>query len=146
MGAEKEILRLVVDSNVIFSALIRGSKSAALKILYGENIEFFAPEEALEEFKKYAAALEGKSKEDFQELMLLVFSEVKIIPANYYSRHMRDAFAAVRNIDEKDSPFIALSMALNCPLWSDDKKLRAQGRVEIISTHELIHRFSKSLK
>ncbi len=142
MGAEKEILRLVVDSNVIFSALIKGSKSAALKILYGENIEFFAPEETLEEFKKYAATLKGKSKEDFQELLLLVFSEVKIIPANYYSRCMRDAFEVMKNIDEKDSPFIALGMALNCPVWSDDKKLKTQDKVEIISTPELIRRRS----
>jgi predicted nucleic acid-binding protein len=144
MGAKKEIVRLVVDSNIIFSSLIKGSKSAALQVIYSPwNVEFYSPEETLEEFNKYSSILENKAREDFRELMFLIFSEIKIIPAKYYASRINDAYEAVKEIDEKDAPFLALSMALNCPLWSDDKSLKSQNKVRVISTFELLKKFPK---
>lgn len=40
--------------------------------------------------------------------------------------------------DPKDTIYFALALKMNCAIWSNDKKLKEQGHVRILSTAELI--------
>jgi predicted nucleic acid-binding protein len=50
----------------------------------------------------------------------------------------------VKIIDEKDTPFIALSLELKIPLWTNDRKLisgiRAKGFYNIVTNEELLEK------
>ena len=40
--------------------------------------------------------------------------------------------------DADDTAYIALALHLNCPIWSNDKKLKKQDKVKVITTKELL--------
>jgi len=40
--------------------------------------------------------------------------------------------------DPDDSDFFALALKLNCPIWSEEKKLKKQLEVKVVNTSELI--------
>jgi len=40
--------------------------------------------------------------------------------------------------DINDVPYLALALKLNCPVWSNDRKLKNQNAVRIYSTQEII--------
>jgi len=78
MGREKERIRVVVDSNVAFSFIIRGRSSAYMDIFSKDNLEMYAPEDILYEFGKYSEELKSKSRE-FEETVFLVFLNLGIV-------------------------------------------------------------------
>ena len=46
----------------------------------------------------------------------------------------------IKEIDKKDAPFIATSLAHNnCPIWSDDKHFKLQEKIKVYTTEELIN-------
>ncbi|MFH1774623.1 MAG: PIN domain-containing protein [Methanobacteriota archaeon] len=67
-----------------------------------------------------------------------MLSNIIFIPDESYKSFMKEAVELMKNIDEKDSPFIAVAMVLNLPVWSNDKALKKQKRVPIYSTDEIL--------
>ncbi|MFQ5531630.1 MAG: PIN domain-containing protein [Candidatus Nanoarchaeia archaeon] len=49
---------------------------------------------------------------------------------------MKKAQNLINDVD--DSPYIALALKTNCPIWSNDKGLKHQSKVKILSTEDLI--------
>jgi predicted nucleic acid-binding protein len=49
-----------------------------------------------------------------------------------------EAIEIMREIDINDSPFIALAMLLNCPIWSNDAHFKRQNVIKSYTTKELI--------
>jgi len=39
--------------------------------------------------------------------------------------------------DHDDMAYFALALKLNCAIWSNDKKMKQQDRIEVYNTHEL---------
>jgi len=52
-----------------------------------------------------------------------VFSLVQVIPLEFYSDKIQEAYKIAAKFDEKDTPFIALALKLNLPIWTGDKKM-----------------------
>jgi predicted nucleic acid-binding protein len=44
----------------------------------------------------------------------------------------------MKDIDEKDTHYVALALKLNCPIWSNDTDLKKQNKVKIYNTKELL--------
>ncbi len=42
--------------------------------------------------------------------------------------------------DPDDSEHFALALKLNCPIWSEDKLLKQQDKIEILNTKELLEK------
>ena len=40
--------------------------------------------------------------------------------------------------DPNDTQYFALALKLNCPIWSNDKKLKEQSEIKVLNTSELI--------
>jgi len=40
----------------------------------------------------------------------------------------------MKDIDEKDTPFLALALKLQCPVWSNDGDFEKQNLVEVYKT------------
>ena len=75
---------------------------------------------------------------EFNKLLKNILKKVTIIPTADLLPYRDQAIKIIDDIDPDDDFFIACSLAHNCPLWSDDKHLKKQDRVKIISTKELI--------
>ncbi len=136
----------VVDSNIIFSALLnpKSSVGEVLLDIHGEY-EFYAPEFLLGEIDKYADKIKKYTKLDAESLKMIrhsVFSSINFISENLISQtNWNKAFELLKDIDEKDTPFVALAFELETKLWTGDKKLingLLEKEVDItITTNEL---------
>ena len=132
-------MKLVIDANVLFAALIKHGNTRIL-VLFPE-FDLYCPEFIIQEFKKHIESLSIKSGLAPQELEALLeeiinTAEIKIIKANEFINE--ETIKKIHFIDSDDLEYISLATELNCPLWSNDKELKKQSIIKIITTKELI--------
>lgn len=130
-------MQAVVDANILFSMLIKNS--AAAEIFANNSGNLFAPEFILGEFANHRAEILSKTKKasrEFEEILAALSEILVIIPREEYA----DELAAAEKIspDPKDIAYIALALKLKIPVWSNDKKLKEQSIVAILSTKDII--------
>ncbi len=131
-------MKLVLDSNIVFSALIK--KSTTRNIILSDVFELHAPEYIFNEITKHKELLLKKSKmneEEFDALLLLLQKHIRLVPKEKYNENMALAEDILKDIDVTDSPFLALALALNCKIWSNDGHFKQQDKVEVHTTKEL---------
>lgn len=118
---------VIVDTNLIFSALIpRASKIR--DVLLDKQMTFFAPNFLITEIYKHKDKLIKNSKLTESELYIYfngIIERVQFLPIDFLSKNSKQkAYDLCKDIDLKDTPFIALSIELDIPLWTGDKKLK----------------------
>ncbi len=131
-------MKLVLDSNIIFSALIK--KSTTRNIILSDVFELHAPEYIFSEITKHKELLLRKSKMnhgDFDALLLLLQKHINLVSKEKYNEKMALAEDILKDIDVTDSPFLALALALNCKIWSNDGHFKQQDKVGAYTTKEL---------
>lgn len=131
-------MRLVADTNVLFSFFRKGSETRKLTLNF-EILELLTPSFCMDELRKHKKLICQKSAlsdGEFEEVLddLLIF--VKVSPPSEYKEFLRDAKDVSPDPDDVD--LFALALKLNCSIWSGDKELKRQTRVKVLSTKELI--------
>jgi predicted nucleic acid-binding protein len=118
---------VVVDTNLIFSALIPKA-SKIREILFESNLTFYTPNFLITEIYTHKDKLIKNSKLSDSEFYLYfngIIERIKFIPADFIGKESRQqAYDLCKNIDVKDTPFIALAIELGIPFWTGDKKLK----------------------
>lgn len=135
-------MELIVGANIFISALISRGKTA--EILFSNDFTFYTPEKIIDEIYKYKKEIILKSslsEEDINVLISLIFSRIKIIPFNEFKSFIEESKKICP--DENDVEYFALALKLNCEIWSNDKALKKQEKIEVISTKELIEKLYK---
>lgn len=117
---------MVVDTNLIFSALI--SKASKIRdILFEKNMIFYALNYLITEIYKHKEKLHKLSKLDESEFDIYlngIIERIQFVPTDIISKLSRQkAYELCKDVDIKDTPFIALSIEIGIPLWTGDKKL-----------------------
>ena len=130
---------LVVDANILFSALIRNGITRKILVLSG--YDFYAPEFTIQELTKHLAELQKKTGLDKEKLAerideLLAASNLVLVPFEEFEEQ-KDLSGKI-SPDPGDVAYLALALHLNCSLWSNDAVLKKQKRVKVINTKELI--------
>jgi predicted nucleic acid-binding protein len=132
-------MNIVIDSNILFSALIRNSETR--KIILNYDGFFLFPSYILIEMDKHKEELLEKSKlskGDFDQLLHLLMRRVMVVPNDVIKPYVKDAIKIVKDIDIDDTIFIACVLAYKeSILWSNDKKLKNQHRVKVLNTEEI---------
>jgi len=131
-------MELIIDANILMSALI-SIKGITFDLIFNDKIRLFAPEYILEEFEKHEKEIltkSGLSKEDLHLFLSLVSVRIEFVPKEEFEGFSEKASKITP--DQNDSEYFALSLKLNCPIWSNDKKLKEQDKIKIYSTKELI--------
>lgn len=130
---------LVIDSNILFAALLK--EGVTSDILFKHTL--YAPEFIFVEFRKYKDYLRTKTErteEDFNELFDLFERNVKLIPKEEIEPFIEKAEKI--SPDAKDVPYLALALKLRCGLWSNDRDLKEkQDLIQVYSTEDLIRMF-----
>ncbi|MFW9970376.1 MAG: PIN domain-containing protein [Candidatus Odinarchaeota archaeon] len=133
-------MKLVVDANILFAALIKEGLTAEL--LISDKLQLFAPEFLFTEFAKYKELILKKthrSHEKFNQFFDLLKEQITVIP----KREIMPFIDKAEKIspDPKDIVYLALAFALKANIWSNDKKLKqGQEEVTVFSTEELIEK------
>jgi putative PIN family toxin of toxin-antitoxin system len=121
-------LKIVIDTNIVFSAILNTSSKIANLIIHNHNyFEFFAPDFLRTELKNHFQKLKVTTKlpdDDIHFLIEYFASKIKFIPDTEISLALKEkAFELVKGFDENDTPFVALAIHLDAVLWTGDKKL-----------------------
>lgn len=131
---------LIVDTNVVISALLKEGKSREL--LIDSPFVLCAPENVIEEIRKHEDYIIDKSKlsrEEFERLFHLLVENIRIIPRGEFIQKMPEAHALIGHVDRGDVPFLALAMSIPCDgIWTENvKHFNVQNKVKIYTTKEL---------
>ena len=135
---------LVVDTNIVFSTLQKEGMTRKLFFLLG--MEFYAPNFLMVEIIKYKekiVSLSPMNESEFISVVSKVFNKINFVNETLISaENRRKAYEMCKDIDEEDTPFVALALELDIPLWSGDKKL-AKGLKDkkfdkILTNHDLL--------
>ncbi len=134
-------MEVVVDSNILFSALISG-RSVYLDVF--RVVQVYAPDFIFLEISKYEQKIIKKTalQDSFREFTRNLFSQIQVIPnLSIAPESFAFAYDLCRDIDEEDTPFLALSIELSIPLWTNDKVLvnglRTKGYSNLIDSEEI---------
>ncbi|MDO8538541.1 MAG: PIN domain-containing protein [archaeon] len=130
---------LVVDANIIFSAIIKSGNTKFLLLLLDN--ELYSPDYFFEEFEKHLQELcerTGLNEEQIKQALetLIEIAGIKFVALEKFipERELAKEISG----DPNDASYFGLAIFLNCPIWSNDKRLKKQNKVRIITTKELI--------
>lgn len=127
---------IVVDANIILSALLGGKPSS---ILFDSRFQFTTTKFTISEVKKYLPKLTSKLDISQRELnMLLEKLPISIYGKYFYGNELKEAEIMMEKIDKKDVDILALAMRLETHLWSQDKDFEKCGYSKILKTHNFI--------
>ena len=132
-------MEVVVDTNVIISALLRDGLTR--KILLLAPFEMYTVPFTKQEIENHKGELLHKSGLDedaFSHLLDLIFAKINVVDREILEPFRKRADEILKDIDPNDAPFLALAMALNCPLWSNDRDLKKQRVVKVYTTQEIL--------
>ena len=119
-------MKLVVDTNILFSALLK-EENKELDIILGEKHDLFVPKLILIEIFKHRQKLikiSSLSEDDLIELYYTLLKRLKVVNEENIPVHFLDkAYKLTKDIDPKDSIFVASALFLDAKLWTGDKKL-----------------------
>ena len=128
---------IVVDANPLISILIKPGKP--IDLLFRDELELAAPELLFEEInnnKSIIISKSGLSKNEIDGLILILKERIKVFSEQEFFPFRQKAIEICP--DPKDVAYFALALNLNCPIWSNEKKLKEQKEVKVYATHDLI--------
>ncbi len=137
-------MKLVVDTNILISALIRNS--IARKIIFTSDFEFHVPEHAFSEIDKHRGMIISKSMLDeanYELFLNLLKSKVSIASKEITNSKFEESKSIMDSIDKYDTVFVALALALNCSIWSNDADFKRQKNVKVYTTEDLLKMLEK---
>lgn len=120
-------LPVVVDTNILFSALIRG-ESRFSEILLKSGREFYVCELAIVELFRHKEKLVLRSRlseDEIGQVFHLLLRKLNLYKEDLIPvAHIRTAHALCSEVDPNDMPHVALTLALDAVLWTGDLRLR----------------------
>jgi len=133
-------MRLVIDSNRVMAGLIKDSINRM--IILNEAFDFIAPEYLLIEIEKYKEYLMKKAHQNEKEFDLILSSlieRISFIPESDFIKCMDEAEGIMKEIDPKDSPFLAVGLSLKVDgIWSEDRDFDEQASIRRYSTKDMV--------
>jgi len=138
---------LIVDANVIISALIRDSKSRELLTI--SPFTLYSPDTLLDSINKYKEEFiekSGLSAEDFETLLNFILEKVTIIKQEEYKSKLEQADKIMGHIDIEDVDYIALALSIeNGRIWSDDAHFQKQDKIKSYKTEDIVKIVEKEM-
>jgi len=126
-----------VDANVILSALIGGK--AIRVFIEAKELKFVTTDRVVGEVREYIPVL-AKRKNLSRNVMEAVFSllELEVVEKEAYLQHVPKALELIGRRDPDDADLVALALALNCPVWTNDNDLVELKEIKTLTTAEIL--------
>jgi predicted nucleic acid-binding protein len=139
-------MKVVVDTNIVFSAILNSNSWIGNTILNsGKSIKFYSPKYLQKEIQNHLTKIQkitNLDNDEVHEVIEILFTKIHFIADELIPKEtLAQADLLTKNVDFDDVMFIALSLHLNCKLWTGDKvlisSLTKKGYNNFISTQEL---------
>lgn len=131
---------IIVDVNIILSALIADATTRELIVKSSHNLCFPGP--SLKKIDKYKQLILEKSELSELEFLVIlntIFNFIQIIPQEVVEQYWEEAKGIMEHIDPEDVTIIAVALSQeNAIIWSDDKHFDKQDRFLNVTTREMI--------
>lgn len=140
-------MKVVVDSNIVFSAMLNPESSIGDIILNSqETFTFYGCEYLREEINNHKdkiIKIAGYDERELNEVEFLIYRQIEFvtestIPFEFWQK----AADLVREVDMDDISHVALSLFLAIKLWTGDKLLikglTQKGFSNIVTTEEVL--------
>ena len=138
-------MRLVIDTSVLISSLIKDSVTREILLL--PFMKFHLPEYALEEIdvhKTKISRLSGLSSDEIDIILSLLLENISIVPAQIIQPNLIEAERIIGGIDPGDIPFVALALSIeNDGIWSSDKHFEKIEQIKVWKTSDLLRHIKK---
>lgn len=139
-------MRVVVDTNIVFSAILNTNSRISKIILQPKSLlNFYSTDQLEAELAEHWNKLKNISKYsdiELHKVVKIVTSKIRFINVGLISRSLfRKAEELARDVDVDDTEFIALTEHIRGKLWTGDKQLikglKTKKWQKLISTDEL---------
>lgn len=120
---------IVLDANILIRAVL-GKRVRALILENVGAVQFFAPEAAYADARKYLPALlEKRGIPSGAAVQVLdgFESVVQTVELELYEGMKQQALQRIAVRDADDWPVLACAMALGCPVWTEDADFFGTG-------------------
>ncbi len=121
-------MQIVIDTNIMFSTLL-SKNSDREEALFRKGHQFFAPNFAFREIYEKKEKIQCYTRRPSQDFYVTFEQLIQVVrfvrDAEVSISSKQEAFRLCRDVDEKDTPFVALALDLHASLWTGDKKLKA---------------------
>jgi predicted nucleic acid-binding protein len=147
-------MKIVVDSNIVFSAILNTQSKIGQLIINGSRFfDFYTVgllKEEIIEHKNKILHLTKFSQTQFEDTFQIIVSRISFIDDILLTDdEINKATDLVAEIDENDALFVALNNHLYANLWTGDKRLvnglKEKGYLRIVSTNDLYDIFIDQL-
>ena len=120
---------IVLDANILIRAVL-GKKVRGILEKYAFTTQFVTPDICYHDARKYLPPLFEKRHLPVQNALDVLEGLnclVKVIDASLYSSHEQEAKQRIALRDIDDWPIVALSLMLDCPIWTEDADFFGSG-------------------
>ena len=135
-------MKLVIDANVVISALIADSKSRELIVTLEPDL--LTPGYVLDEIENYEELIVEKSGMEpgrVAQFIDLLFQYIEVVPADDFYPAIERADQAIGETDPDDVLYLACALACDAAIWSDDSDFEEQALVDRYSTSDVVQSF-----
>lgn len=131
-------MMLVIDSNIIFSAIISLYETTS-ELIFTKDLTLFCAlilKKEIFEHKNELLKKSGLTENDFELLNIILFSKVTFLD----KEGLDSCIIKTKMIcpDPDDSAFFAVALKKGILVWSNDSHLKNQEFVKLISTKEFV--------
>ena len=135
-------MEFVVDANILVAGFLRAAVTREL--LLDERLTLTTPEYAVLETERILLTPRiqrrfGRLSPEQVKLALATTAiNVQVLPETVYRANLPEAKKLAP--DPADTPYFALALHLDTPIWSNDALLKEQDRVVVYTTQEVLDR------
>ena len=135
-------MKLVIDANVVISALIADSETRELIVTLEPDLmtPAFVHDE-IENYEHLIVEKSGMKPARVAQFIDLLFQYIDVVPASEFYPAIESADRAIGDTDPDDVLYLACAIACDAAIWSDDSDFDEQDLVETYSTSEVINSF-----
>jgi len=135
-------MKLVVDANVVISALIADSKARELVVTLEPDL--FTPKFVHDEIGNYEELIvekSGMTPDRVAQFVDLLFQYIEVVLASEFYPYIEEADAAIGDTDPDDVLYVTSALSTDAGICSDDSDFEEQDIVEAHWTSTVIDSF-----
>lgn len=120
---------IVLDANILIRAVL-GQRVRGLIATHAAAVQFFAPDVAYADARKYLPALLDKRGVDASAALAVLDALERVVrpmDAHVYGGVRQQALRRIETRDPDDWPVLACALVLRCPIWTEDADFFGTG-------------------
>ena len=120
---------IVLDANILIRAVL-GKRVRELLVENADRVQFFSPDVAYADARKYLPALlEKRGIQSESAMAVLDALETIVLPLELvvYVDFKAQALQRIATRDADDWPVLACAMTIGCPVWTEDADFFGTG-------------------